>query len=405
MKPKDHTRLCIGVVILGAALGPAWSARAGNLYWLRDFNDGTTQGLTVTDMGQILYGIPVSFIPFQPTNAEGALRLRFNPHPTLSGEDTGFAFDPTPLTDTSGLMLIKFTTNSHYTDATRDMQVGMLLRADPLMATPPHYHGYLIDLDDRGGIGIEKIFPDSSSPPLVVPNVTNLYLNCVGPTTIPGWDNALSPARDWWMRCDAVDDGLGGVIIRARVWPDGDPEPAEWLVTCTDIGDPVTGPPVVSGGFGVAAKEKTKNGQQPPPAGTWPADGSGDYIDIDNLSVSMPIESYCPAHCGDPICASHPDCECNVPFADAVGPAGIGKGFGSGTVDMDDFAIFQTCYTGPGGVIPASAIYCECFDRPEPGFPKGNDMIDSTDLAAFLACVTGPAIPWTASVDCPAPPQ
>lgn len=374
-------------------------SQATNLYWARDFNDGTTQNLVATDMAQILYGLPASFMPFQPTVSDKALRMRFNPHPSLSGEDTAFMFDPTPLGDTSARMLVKFSTNVHYTDSTKDIQVGMVLHMDPLITTAPHYHGYLMAMDDQGGFTIQKIFPDASKPPLVTPNVIDLA--CNGETKIPGWVSETSPAHDWWMRGEVFADGPSKVIIRGRVWQDKTPEPVDWLLSCTDEGDATGGPAVMSGAFAVAAKEKNGSGQKPPPAGTWPADGSANYVDIDNITTEIPLDIFCPTHCGDAVCADHPDCQCNIPFADAAGPLGVGKGFGDGDVDMQDFAVFQLCFTGTWGTIPADPVYCKCFDRPETGFPKGNGGIDINDLNAFTRCMTGPAIAWHSITDCP----
>ena len=69
---------------------------------------------------------------------------------------------------------------------------------------------------------------------------------------------------------------------------------------------------------------------------------------------------------------------CGLPFADADGDK---------DVDQLDFAVFQLCYTGPGGT--ATTRECKCFDR-----DKDSD-IDALDLGAFMKCVSGPAIPWT----------
>jgi hypothetical protein len=75
---------------------------------------------------------------------------------------------------------------------------------------------------------------------------------------------------------------------------------------------------------------------------------------------------------------------CNSPFADADG---------DGDVDQADFAIFQVCFTGSTGPIPATPAYCECFDRPEGDPPLPDLDIDQSDLARFEACASGPGIP------------
>jgi hypothetical protein len=83
--------------------------------------------------------------------------------------------------------------------------------------------------------------------------------------------------------------------------------------------------------------------------------------------------------CEDPQCFDHPACLCNTPWADADG---------DGDVDHDDFAIFQRCYTGPGGGIPTIDEYaCSCFDRNDDG------SIDQQDFIAFKDCAGGPDLP------------
>ncbi|MHC4673010.1 MAG: hypothetical protein ACYTBZ_11040 [Planctomycetota bacterium] len=79
---------------------------------------------------------------------------------------------------------------------------------------------------------------------------------------------------------------------------------------------------------------------------------------------------------------------CPVPFADSDG---------DGDVDQDDFAVFQTCFTGPG---PATLVgQCICFDRPDAlGNPPDGD-IDGDDFIAFQNCASGPAIPLDPACD------
>ncbi len=66
---------------------------------------------------------------------------------------------------------------------------------------------------------------------------------------------------------------------------------------------------------------------------------------------------------------------CSRPFADADR---------DGDVDMDDFAVFQGCYTGPGR---RSSGACHCFDHSADG------AIDATEFMAFKACASGPGVP------------
>lgn len=60
---------------------------------------------------------------------------------------------------------------------------------------------------------------------------------------------------------------------------------------------------------------------------------------------------------------------------------------GDGDVDMNDFAIFQRCYTGSGGspINPLYPISCSCFDW---GGHVKNGSIDSLDFSAFQLCGT-----------------
>ncbi|GAF72863.1 unnamed protein product, partial [marine sediment metagenome] len=50
-------------------------------------------------------------------------------------------------------------------------------------------------------------------------------------------------------------------------------------------------------------------------------------------------------------------------------------------VDLQDFLVFQTCYTGPGGPLPPD---CECADF------NGDDDVDLQDFLAFQSAYTGP---------------
>lgn len=60
-----------------------------------------------------------------------------------------------------------------------------------------------------------------------------------------------------------------------------------------------------------------------------------------------------------------------------------------GDVDHDDFGAFQRCHTGTHGGLLSG---CECFNRPEPGYPRGDNDADLADLEAFIACMSGPMI-------------
>ncbi len=71
---------------------------------------------------------------------------------------------------------------------------------------------------------------------------------------------------------------------------------------------------------------------------------------------------------------------CPYPFADADHDT---------DVDQDDFGLFQICYTGTNGGVPAG---CECFNRNEDG------GIDIMDFNAFKNCYTGANVPWAQSL-------
>jgi hypothetical protein len=72
---------------------------------------------------------------------------------------------------------------------------------------------------------------------------------------------------------------------------------------------------------------------------------------------------------------------CGVPFADDDA---------DGDVDMDDFGAFQRCFSGEGAVVSGG---CQCFDRPEEGFPAGDDDVDQTDFTAFTNCASRANVP------------
>jgi len=78
--------------------------------------------------------------------------------------------------------------------------------------------------------------------------------------------------------------------------------------------------------------------------------------------------------------------QCNTPWADADG---------DGDVDMDDFAMFQRCFSGSEMLSVDADEYCRCFDRNSDG------KVNNTDLAAFEACSTGPGVIWVSSPECP----
>lgn len=66
---------------------------------------------------------------------------------------------------------------------------------------------------------------------------------------------------------------------------------------------------------------------------------------------------------------------CNTPWADADG---------DGDVDMNDFAVFQRCFTGAAtGLLPG----CNCFDR------NANSAVGTDDFNKFKLCGSGAGVP------------
>ncbi|MGQ9652302.1 MAG: hypothetical protein ACUVXJ_19595 [Phycisphaerae bacterium] len=78
---------------------------------------------------------------------------------------------------------------------------------------------------------------------------------------------------------------------------------------------------------------------------------------------------------------------CGDPVFDVAGDSGL-ELVGDGDVDQQDFAFFQSCYTGTGG---ASGLFdrsrCGCLDG------DGDGDIDGDDFARFEQCASGPGIP------------
>jgi len=58
-----------------------------------------------------------------------------------------------------------------------------------------------------------------------------------------------------------------------------------------------------------------------------------------------------------------------------------------GDVDVNDFAVFQACFNGPGRPFVGSGRTCGCFDA------DGDRDVDVNDFAVFQACFNGPGNP------------
>ena len=62
-----------------------------------------------------------------------------------------------------------------------------------------------------------------------------------------------------------------------------------------------------------------------------------------------------------------------------------------------EFIVLESVWAAknPGGGVPASPAYCECFDR------DGDHDIDATDFTKFMACATRTDVPWASTPGCP----
>ncbi len=91
--------------------------------------------------------------------------------------------------------------------------------------------------------------------------------------------------------------------------------------------------------------------------------------------------------CEDPDCAGFfPDCVCGAPRFDVDKDA---------DVDQADFAVFQTCFTGPNppaGTLADLPMECQCLDVTG-ALEVPDEAVDQNDLSRFEQCATGPGIP------------
>jgi hypothetical protein len=67
---------------------------------------------------------------------------------------------------------------------------------------------------------------------------------------------------------------------------------------------------------------------------------------------------------------------------------------------MNDFGLWQRCYTGPGNTALFNQALCDCLDRNDTngdGFfdpvTDGDNAIDGYDFSQFLRCVSGAGVP------------
>ena len=350
--------------------------------WTRDFNDGTLQGLSVFDYATYLIGLS----GFTPLNVNNAARMKFvtgdiNPFDGKPIEDIGGLYDSVNIfTDTDAKMLIKWSTNPFYSTLnatnTKGMTLGMGVRLNMMQ-----FKGYLVGPTNTGVLAMTKL----------VPNPPAFYdfweAPEVGEVTIPNHD----VTKNWWLRAQAYDVPGVGVVVRARTWVDGTPEPEDWQIQCTDRHDPYP-----SGGVGLVAQED----------GATQSSNDMSWVDMDNFSARVMPEHVCYDNkdddgnglidCADPACADAPACQCHDPFADIDG---------DGDVDQMDFGLWQLCYTGSGNT-SFDPVKCKCLDRDDRNGDHlynppddGDGDIDMDDFAKFAKCYSGPGVPANKACD------
>lgn len=187
------------------------------------------------------------------------------------------------------------------------------------------------------------------------------------------WSGSDDAARAWWNGVQVLDDNA----LSGHVWDANTSSQfqvlAGWntlVMKVTEnaggyshscrLMDPATGMPMVNVGY---ATTKTTT-----PSAWNGASQVNNWNPIVSLTEPITVRLLL-LRPGDPL-----PINCNDPFADADK---------DGDVDQADFAVFQKCYSGPGGGMYPG---CLCFDR-----GRDND-VDPDDLAAFNACASGPGI-------------
>ncbi len=101
-----------------------------------------------------------------------------------------------------------------------------------------------------------------------------------------------------------------------------------------------------------------------------------------HAGCAQTLVTACPGRFRGPGTGCDSPC-CPSPFADWDGDR---------DVDMDDFAMLQTCLTTGGGTLGAG---CDCFDH------NGANGIDQLDVMSFIDCVTGPSlVPESVAPEC-----
>jgi hypothetical protein len=77
---------------------------------------------------------------------------------------------------------------------------------------------------------------------------------------------------------------------------------------------------------------------------------------------------------------------CHSPFGDADD---------DGDVDSADFGLFQLCFTGSD--MESTAPGCACFTVPNwngVSYTAADSDVDMDDYAEFVKCMTGPGVPY-----------
>ncbi len=390
----NSKHMAVGLAVLGVVLSAvpfAWADAPG---WERTFDDYTFQGMVPFDYFLWAAGAE-SFFPEVVAPCSGcspALRLLFT-NPTARDRAVGLFTEPSESATMFGIttggvsakMLIKFST-SPYTFAIPDtntfflalaVNVDRYITADPIN----NLKGYWVYVGDAGAnpnaspptnhrleLGIQYLAPPDQIDDLC-------------PTVL---FDPFDPTKDWWLRAEALEDGVGGILIRGRIWPDdGTPEPEVWDVQVNDSTYNYT-----SGMVALGAEQRLA-GHSPPYTS---------YVEVDTVSARTVPESICHNNidddadglvdCDDPDCAASAACACPDPFADTDS---------DGDVDQADFGVFQACLTG--GLATVSEA-CQCFDRDDtnadglfnPPDDGDGDVDSPDDLGKFERCASGPGI-------------
>ncbi len=226
------------------------------------------------------------------------------------------------------------------------------------------------------------------------------------------WGPSISAQIFWGGDDGWIREGLRGGSRQLNLGSDpGGPKYHTVRVTSRDMG----------GSLGIVIDVYFDENQNPTPvlhltnqsAQDSPPGASGFGFGVISGSDVQPIDFDCFAGTdagafapGEEVACGIPSLVCPVPTNPCIHPWGAWADTDhDGDVDLNDFAVFQLCYTGSDlGPIPATPEYCACMDRgdnnPFDDQPDFDGDIDAADLTAFTNCYTGPDIPWIPGPPC-----